>query len=294
MNHYRAIFISDLHLGYGRSQSDAISSFLEHHESDDLYLVGDVIDLQRMTDRVRWPEDSTRVVDQVMSKSENGTRVHYVIGNHDETLRRFLEQGLSFGHIPFSNHVDHTGLDRNRYLVIHGDQVENPMRGRMSWPLMFVCHKGYIALLNLNSASGWILSRFGLKGVNFVAFIRRHSRLAQSFTRTFEESMAEYARERGYDGVVCGHIHSPQMRTIDGIEYRNCGDWLENCSAVVEHHDGRWEIIRWQSEQDREQHANDTGQDAPRPEPVQPAVVHEPDQPVNGRQGGQVGDQEGV
>lgn len=243
-NHYRAVFISDCHLGYGRSKADRLAEFLSSHESDYLYLVGDIIDIERMERRVHWSDACAKTVRQILTKANDGVQVHYVIGNHDAALRRFLAQGLTFGNIPFSNHVCHVGVDGKRYLVIHGDQVESSTRSQMSRPLMILLQRGYVALLQLNAAFDWMLGKFNAEPFNIVGLIRKRSRKLRDYVRRYENLMAEYARERDYDGVVCGHIHSPQMRNIDGTEYRNCGDWLENCSALVEHHDGRWEIVR--------------------------------------------------
>ena len=244
MNDYRAVFISDLHLGYGRSRTRALSAFLDNCRSDHLYLVGDILDIWRMERRSRWSAAATRVMEQLWRKAQAGVRVHYVLGNHDEALRPLVGDGLSFGNVRLCDRAEHTGLDGRRYLVIHGDQVDQRGRG-LSTPLMMLCHKGYSALLHLNAASERALPRLGLRPLNCVDFFRRRSRMARTMIRNYEDSVAAYARDRGYDGVVCGHIHYPQKRTIDGTDYLNCGDWLESQSAVVEHHDGRWELVRY-------------------------------------------------
>ena len=245
MQDYRAVFISDTHLGFKGSKARQLSNFLDSHHSEHLYLVGDVVDGWRMNRRIHWPEEHTKVVHQLLAKSNNGTEVHYIVGNHDEVFRSWLDWELSFGRIKFCNQRDHYGADGKRYLVIHGDLFDDLMYSSVGRTLMFAGSYGYDVLLQLNSASDWLLGKCKLPPISLTNFAKRQTKAAVSYVLKFESLLAEHAREHDYDGVICGHIHTPVMRSIDDIAYLNCGDWVDNCSAIVEHHDGRWELLRW-------------------------------------------------
>ena len=245
---YRAVFISDTHLGFKGSKAAQLAEFLESHHSDHLYLVGDVIDGWRMHRKIHWPEEHTRVVHRLLAKSHNGTEVHYIVGNHDEVFRSWLDWELSFGRINFCNQRDHYGLDGKRYLVIHGDLFDDLMKSGVGRAMMFVGTYGYDTLLNVNSVTDRILAQFNIAPKSLTGYAKRQTKAAMSYVLKFEALLAEHARVNQYDGVICGHIHTPDIRSIDEIAYLNCGDWVENCSAIVEHHDGRWELLRWRNQ----------------------------------------------
>ncbi len=245
MQDYRAVFISDTHLGFKGSKAGELADFLDSHHSDHLYLVGDVVDGWRMNRKIHWPAEHTRVVRQLLAKSNNGTQVHYIVGNHDEVFRSWLDWELSFGRIKFSNQREHIGLDGKRYLVIHGDLFDDLMKSGAGRAVMFLGALGYDALLAVNSLTDRVLRKFGAPSISLTSFAKRQTKGVVSYVLKFESTLAEHARQNDYDGVICGHIHTPEIRSIDEISYLNCGDWVENCSAIVERRDGTWELVRW-------------------------------------------------
>ena len=249
MQDYRAVFISDTHLGFKGSRAKALAEFLESHHSEHLYLVGDIVDAWRMHRKVYWPRHHTRVVSELLAKSNNGTTVHYIVGNHDETFRSWLDWGLSLGKIRFSNELDHYGLDGKRYLVIHGDLFDGLMHSGVGRTVMFLGTWGYDVLLSVNGYTDWVLGLFNMPPRSLTSLAKRRTKSAVSYVLKFESLLSEHARRHRYDGVICGHIHTPEIKQIDDTIYMNCGDWVENCSALVEHHDGRWELVKWHEDE---------------------------------------------
>ena len=248
MQDYRAVFISDTHLGFRGSRAKSLADFLESHHSDQLYLVGDIVDAWRMHRKVYWPGDHTRVVRELMAKSTNGTTVHYIVGNHDDIFRGWLEWGLALGKIKFANELDYYGLDGKRYLVLHGDQFDSLMHSGAGRVILFLGTRGYDALLSVNTVTDRLLGLFNIPPKSLTAFAKRRTKSAVSYVLKFETLLSEHARQHEYDGVICGHIHTPEIKNIQDTVYMNCGDWVENCSALVEHHDGRWELVKWRAD----------------------------------------------
>ncbi len=244
---YRAVFISDTHLGFKGSKASHLASFLESHHSDHLYLVGDIVDAWRMNRKVYWPELHTRIVRNLMAKSTNGTTVHYIVGNHDEMLRGWLDQGFRFGNVKFSNETDYYGIDGNRYLVIHGDLFDGLMHNNVGRGLMMLGTRLYDSLLTVDTMTNRVLGIFNIPRKSLTGFAKRQTKAAVGYVLKFEALLSEHAKEHEYDGVICGHIHTPEIKDIGDTRYMNCGDWVENCTALVEHHDGTWELVKWKA-----------------------------------------------
>lgn len=238
---YRSIWISDIHLGTRGCKADLLLDFLRVHDCDRLYLVGDIIDGWRLKRSWYWNEDQNRVVKEVLSKSEEGTRVHYICGNHDEFLRDYL--GLLFGGVTLEDEAVHRCADGRRLLVLHGDKFDVCIRNAR-W-LAFLGDRAYHACLVMNDWFNRVRRRFGYSYWSLSAYLKLKVKNAVSFIGRFEEAVAAETRARGFDGVVCGHIHHAEMREVDGILYCNDGDWVESCTALVEHFDGSLEILRW-------------------------------------------------
>lgn len=248
-NTYRSIFISDVHLGTKDSQASKLNNFLKHHTCNTLYLVGDIIDAWKIQqNRWRWKQSHTNVVRRVLGHAKRGTRVVYIAGNHDEFLRPMIPYGFSFGLVEIHNQTEHVGLDGRRYLVTHGDLFDGITR-LAPW-IAFLGDKAYDFILNLNSKFNWIRHRMGFGYWSLSKFLKHHVKKAVDFIFQFERNLAAHCKKRGFDGVICGHIHHAEIKIIDGIVYMNDGDWVESCTALVEHHDGRWEIVTWTQEKD--------------------------------------------
>ena len=242
-NKYRSIFISDLHLGTRDCKSELLCDFLKHNTCNTLYLVGDIIDGWKIQqNKWKWKKSHNDVIRQILKQAKK-SRVIYVVGNHDEFLRPLLPHGLSFGHIDFVNKVDHIGVNGERYLVIHGDMFDGISK-LAPW-LGYLGDKAYDVLLYLNTKYNWFRHKFGFGYWSFSKFLKHKVKGAIDFIFDYEKNLVEYCKRKFYDGVICGHIHHAEIKNIEGIIYMNDGDWVESCTALVEHFDGRFEIVTW-------------------------------------------------
>ena len=238
---YRAVFISDLHLGTPGCKSAYLLDFLRSHESDSLYLIGDVLDAWQLRNRWYWPQQHNDVVQKVLRKARKGTRVVYVPGNHDESVRQF--KGLSFGDIEIAEEAVHVTADGRRLWLVHGDLFDGVVQNAR-W-LAKLGDTAYTFTLWLNHHFNRVRHRMGLGYWSLSQYLKHKVKNAVSFISDFEHTVASEARRRGYDGVVCGHIHKAEIREIDGILYCNDGDWVESLTALVETLDGQLQIIHW-------------------------------------------------
>jgi UDP-2,3-diacylglucosamine pyrophosphatase LpxH len=246
---YRSIFISDVHLGTKDCKAEALNNFLKNNTCNTLYLVGDIIDAWKIKqNKWRWKQSHTNVVRRILGHAKRDTRVVYVAGNHDEFLRPFMQYDTGFGLIEIVNQIEHIGVDGKRYLVTHGDLFDGITR-LAPW-LGFLGDKAYDIILSVNSRFNWFRRRLGFGYWSLSLYLKHRVKKAVDFIFQFEHNLASYCRKRGFDGVICGHIHHAEIKEIDGIIYMNDGDWVESMTALVEHHDGRWEIITWTQETD--------------------------------------------
>lgn len=238
---YRAIFVSDFHIGTRRAQSDMLLDFLKFTESDSLYLVGDIVDNWSLQKTWFWDQTHNDVIQKLLRKARKGTRVIYIPGNHDERFRDFV--GARFGRIAVMQNAIHVTADKKRYLVLHGDEFDGVVK-YAKW-LAFLGDRAYEIVLSLNHRVNRIRRRLGLPYWSLSAYLKRRVKQAVQFVSNFEQAVVREAKKREADGVICGHIHTPEISMIDGIHYCNDGDWVESCSALVEHYDGRFELIHW-------------------------------------------------
>jgi UDP-2,3-diacylglucosamine pyrophosphatase LpxH len=243
MKAYRTIWISDTHLGTKGCKASFLVDFLKHNTCDTLYLVGDIIDGWRMKSGMFWPQEHTNVVRRILTKAKRGTSVVYIPGNHDDFLRAWLEYHPQFGNIVIQNEAIHTLSDGRKVLVTHGDLFDG-ITCYAPWLSKLGDH-GYGFLLTFNHLFNKVRSKLGYKYWSLSSFVKGKVKSAVNFITSFEQSLAREAKTRGLDGVICGHIHHAEIREIDGILYANDGDWVESCTALVEHHDGRLEIVKW-------------------------------------------------
>lgn len=239
--HFKAIWISDIHLGTRGCKADFLLDFLKNNESDQLYLVGDIIDGWQMRRNWYWNQAHNDVVQKILRKARKGTSVVYVAGNHDEALRDFL--GLSFGEIQIVNEARHVLRDGRALWVTHGDLFDGVIQ-HAKW-LAYLGDSAYTVILNINDHYNRLRHRLGLSYWSLSQYLKHKVKNAVSYITSFEEALTQEARRRGYDGVVCGHIHRPEIREIDGILYCNDGDWVESLSALVETHAGELRIVHW-------------------------------------------------
>ncbi len=238
---FRTIFISDLHLGTSGCQAKRLLEFLKATESDKLYLVGDIIDGWQLKRRWYWHQTHNDVVQLVLKKAKKGTRVIFVPGNHDESVRQFI--GQDFGGIKVRDEHVHTTADGRRMLVLHGDRFDGVI-ACAKW-LAYVGDSLYTMILKFNQVyNGW-RARAGLPYWSLSQYLKLKVKNAVSYISSFERALAAEARKQGLDGVICGHIHKPEIREIDGILYCNDGDWVESLSALVEEADGTLRLVDW-------------------------------------------------
>ncbi|NJO63609.1 MAG: UDP-2,3-diacylglucosamine diphosphatase [Richelia sp. RM2_1_2] len=247
--HYRTIWLSDIHLGTWGCKSEFLHSFLKHHTCDKLYLVGDIIDGWRLKSKFCWPQEHSNILRRFLTLAKRGTKIVYIPGNHDEFLRPWIDDyQLQLGNLSIEREATHITADGKQFLIIHGDEFDGITRYH-KW-LAFLGDNAYVVLLKLNHVLNKFRQRFGAPYWSLSAYLKHKTKQAVSFICDFEVAIAHEARRRKFDGVICGHIHQPEIKTIQGIIYGNSGDWVESCSALVEHNDGRLEIIYWTKNED--------------------------------------------
>jgi UDP-2,3-diacylglucosamine pyrophosphatase LpxH len=240
---YRSVFISDVHLGTRGCRSDFLAHFLGSFSTENLYLVGDIVDGWRLRKSWYWDEMHDEVVKLVLRHAAEGAKVLYIPGNHDEIFRDWLHLGLEIGGVTLVGEAEHVTADGKRLLVIHGDQFDSVVRYAKF--LAFLGDGAYTAALTINRYFNAIRRQLGYPYWSLSQWAKRQVKEAVKAIDRFEGALAGEARRRHFDGVVCGHIHHAEMRQVDGVLYLNTGDWVESCTALVEHHDGRLELIDW-------------------------------------------------
>lgn len=239
----RAIFISDLHIGTPGFQAEALLDFLKHHPSDVLYLVGDIVDGWQLCRRWFWPQSHNDVVQKLLRRARKGCRVVYVPGNHDEFARHFV--GHAFGGVEVVHETTHTTAQGLKLWVMHGDHFDGVIQCA-KW-LAYVGDWLYELTLRINRHLNSFRARVGLPYWSLSAYLKLKVKKAVNFISDFEVAVAHEAKRRGFDGVVCGHIHHAEIRDVNGTLYCNDGDWVESRTALVEHADGHLEIVHWGS-----------------------------------------------
>jgi UDP-2,3-diacylglucosamine pyrophosphatase LpxH len=238
---YRSVFISDVHLGTRGCQAELLLDFIRHMECETLYLVGDIIDGWKLRSGWYWPQSHNDVVQKILRMARKGVSVIYVPGNHDEVARDFC--GVHFGGVVVARDAIHQTADGRRFLVTHGDDFDAVVQ-HAKW-LALLGDWAYRALLASNTAINRVRRRLGFGYWSFSTFAKTRVKKALQFIENFEQAVADEARRRGVDGVICGHIHKAESRMIDGVAYINDGDWVESCTALVEHASGELEILEW-------------------------------------------------
>ena len=237
----RSVFISDVHLGFKGCRAEFLLDFLRRVECEQIYLVGDIIDLWSLQRTFYWPQAHNDVIRTILGKAKHGTRVVYVPGNHDRVFRD--HDGLTLGNVEIRLEAIHETADGRRFLVLHGDEFDSIVRAS---PLLeSVGNHAYAAALRLNRYVNAVRQRLGYPYWSLAAFLKHKVKNAVKYIANFERALAVEARRRGVDGVICGHIHRAEITEIDGILYCNDGDWVESCTTLVEDFAGRLSLLRW-------------------------------------------------
>jgi UDP-2,3-diacylglucosamine pyrophosphatase LpxH len=236
---YRTIWVSDIHLGTRGCNAQMLIDFLDSTDSETMYLVGDIIDGWRLKRSWYWPSAHNDIVWRIMKRARRGTRVVFIPGNHDEMFRQFA--GLTFGGIEIRRNAIHETADGRRLMVTHGDEFDTVVMCHR-W-LAFAGDAAYEGLMRLNVVINWFRQKLDLPYWSLSKHAKHKVKNAVEFISRFEEAVAHEAGERGVDGVVCGHIHTAEIRQFGDLCYYNDGDWVEGCTALVEHFDGRMEVL---------------------------------------------------
>lgn len=242
--HYRSVWVSDVHLGARACKADALLAFLRASRTEHLYLVGDILDFWKLKKRVHWPSDHTAVISHILGLARTGTRVTYVPGNHDVEFRG---HGIvELGGVDVRDECVHHTADGKRLLVTHGDRFDD--YGEESAWLVGLGDWLYTWTVRGSELLNVVRRRLGMPYWSFSLYLKQKVKGAVGFVSRFEERVLAAARERHVDGIVCGHIHKAELRELDGVIYANDGDWVESCTALVEHHCGRLELVQWDGE----------------------------------------------
>ena len=241
MTVYKTIWISDVHLGTKGCKSELLCNFLKNNNCDNLFLVGDIIDGWKLQRKWYWPQEHSNVLRKILTKAKRGTIVTYIIGNHDEFLRSWTNTSINVGNIEITNEKIYTDLKGRTWLIIHGDLFDQ-ITVNFKW-LSMIGDRVYSILLICNSVLHQIRSKFGLGYWSLSKYLKEQSKQAVNFIYKFEEHLAEYAKSKKMQGVISGHIHKPEIKSINNITYMNTGDWVESCSVIVETLDGEIQLL---------------------------------------------------
>jgi UDP-2,3-diacylglucosamine pyrophosphatase LpxH len=239
----RSIFLSDIHLGTKACQAGQLLEFLKEYDSEQVFLLGDIVDLWAMSrGSVHWTPEQNTFVQKMLRRARHGEKVYFIPGNHDEAIREYI--GTSFGNVMVvADHI-HTAADGRRYLLIHGDEFDQ-VTLHHRW-VAILGDMAYNLLVRLNIYLSWLRRTLRRPGYwSLAGYAKRKIKTALNFIFNFEDSVIRHAKDLGLDGAICGHIHWPMLKEVDGLSYINCGDWVDSCTAIVEHFDGRMELIHW-------------------------------------------------
>ena len=229
-------------LGTRACQASRLLEFLREHPADNVYLIGDIIDFWAMSRGIFWTQEQNTVVQKILRRARQGERVVFIPGNHDEALREYV--GTVFGDIEVQSECVHEMANGRRFLLVHGDEFDQVTRYHR-W-VAVLGDMAYNWLVRLNMLLSWLRRRLGRPGYwSLAGYAKRKVKTAMQFINDFENSVIHAVRQRGLDGVICGHIHAAALREVGGLTYANCGDWVDSCTAIVEHADGRLQVVEW-------------------------------------------------
>jgi UDP-2,3-diacylglucosamine pyrophosphatase LpxH len=244
----RSIFLSDIHLGTKACQAEHLLEFLKEYSAEYVFLLGDIVDLWSMKrGGVYWSPAQNTFVQKMLRRARHGEKVIFIPGNHDEAVREYA--GSAFGDVNVVNEHIHTAADGRRYLLIHGDEFDQ-VTLHHKW-VAVLGDMAYNVLVSLNIYLSWLRRTLKISGYwSLAGYAKRQVKTAVNFIFDFEDSVMRHVRERELDGAICGHIHWPMIKQVDGLVYINCGDWVDSCTAILEHMDGRMELIYWKGKSD--------------------------------------------
>ena len=228
-------------LGTRGCQAGLLLDFLEHHDADRIYLIGDIVDGWRLQRGWHWPQSHNDVVQTLLARASAGSEIIYIPGNHDEVMRKYL--GTHFGGIEVMDRAVAELADGRRFLVTHGDQFDSVVVNA-KW-LAHIGDWAYVTTLWMNTWINKIRWLWGGQYWSLANWAKQQVKRAVNYISEYEKVLSEEAQRGGYDGVICGHIHNANITELGEITYVNTGDWVESCTAVTEGPDGALELIEW-------------------------------------------------
>jgi UDP-2,3-diacylglucosamine pyrophosphatase LpxH len=246
MTDIKTLFISDCHLGSRHASTGELLEFLTQVKAasipEKIYIVGDFIDGWKLKRNWYWDNNCNLLIRKILSFSRDGTQVYWVSGNHDEFLRTFIQDFhlINFGNIHIGNEFVYETIREERLLVVHGDMFD--MVSQYAKWLCWLGDIGYEILIRASRWTNWVRRRLGLRHWSLSKAIKHNVKQAVNYVSNFEACLVAYAKERGCDGCVCGHIHTAAITQTDGFTYMNCGDWVESCTAIYETADGSFHL----------------------------------------------------
>lgn len=245
---FKTIFVSDIHLGTKFSKADIFLDFLKDVEAQNIYLIGDIIDGWAIKRKIKWAQAHSDVIQKLLRKARKGTNVFFIPGNHDDFLRPFLPLVLG-DRIVVNESFEYRGIDKKLYYITHGDFFDSITMTK-KW-IAILGDYGYDVLLHLNGVINFFRKVFGIKKYwSLSKYVKDNVKKSVSFINDYENVLVRHAKQKNYDGIICGHIHKAEIKYIEDIKYMNSGDWVESCTALVETLDGEWKIIDWLSDED--------------------------------------------
>jgi UDP-2,3-diacylglucosamine pyrophosphatase LpxH len=245
---FKTIFVSDIHLGTKFSKAGIFLDFLKDVEAENIYLVGDIIDGWAIKRKIKWAQSHSDVIQKLLRKARKGTNIFFIPGNHDEFLRPFLPLILG-DRVIVNESFEYRGIDKKLYYVTHGDFFDSITMTK-KWVAVLGDY-GYDLLLHLNGIINFFRKALGVKKYwSFSKYVKDSVKKSVSFINDYENVLVRHAKQKRYDGIICGHIHKAEIKEIEGIRYMNSGDWVESCTALVETYQGEWEIVDWLNRED--------------------------------------------
>lgn len=241
MQRFKSIFISDIHLGARACKADEVCLFLKTHKAENLFLVGDIVDGWRLRKKWFFPQSHANVIRRILTFAKRKTNVIYILGNHDEVFRKYLHYGIDIGTIKVTNEYTYNSVNGKRYLITHGDTFDSIMLDQ-KW-LMHIGDTLYNLLIWFNNKFNLVRRILGMNYWSLSKWLKHNTKEALNFICRFEDKIIDYCKKEQYDGIVCGHIHTPNIKKVNGVEYMNDGDFCESCSALVETHSGDFFIL---------------------------------------------------
>lgn len=242
---FKTIFVSDIHLGTKFSKADIFLDFLKDVEAQNIYLIGDIIDGWAIKRKIKWAQAHSDVIQKLLRKARKGTNVFFIPGNHDDFLRPFLPLVLG-DRIIVNESFEYRGLDKKLYYITHGDFFDSITMTK-KW-IAILGDYGYDILLHLNGVINFFRRVFGIKKYwSLSKYVKDNVKKSVSFINDYENVLVRHAKQKNYDGIICGHIHKAEIKYIEDVKYMNSGDWVESCTALVETFEGEWKIIDWLS-----------------------------------------------